>query len=42
MVTILAIRNGSVQSCSGIALSLNSSGLYSRDVVEGIGDIVIF
>jgi len=42
VVTILAMRNGLVQSCSGIALSQNPSGLYSNDVVKGTGNVVIF
>ena len=42
LVTILAIRNGSVRSCSGIVRSLNPSGLYSNDVVDGTSDVVTF
>ena len=42
LVTILAIRNGSVHSCSGMLLSLNPSGSYSNDVVDRAGNVVIF
>ena len=42
LVTILAMRNGSVCSCSGMLLSLNPSGSYSNDVVDRAGNVVIF
>jgi len=42
LVTILAIRNGSVRSCAGMLWSLNPSGSYSNDVEDKAGDVVGF
>jgi len=42
LVTILSMRNSSVRNCSGMLLSLNSSGSYSRDVVDRARDVVTF
>ena len=42
LVTILAIRNSLMRSWSGIGWSLNPSGSYSREVVDGIGKVMTF
>ena len=42
LVTILAIRNGSVRSCVGMLRSLNPSGSYSNNVEDKAGDVVGF
>ena len=42
LVTILAMRDGSLCSCVGMARSLNPSGSYSNKVDDKAGDVVGF
>ena len=38
----MAIRNGSLCSCAGMAWSLNPSGSYSSDVADKAGEVLGF
>ena len=42
LVTILAVRSGSVRNCTGMIRSLNPSGSYSNNVEDRAGDVVGF